>query len=431
MARYKDNVCHNKGSAIREVIMNIILINHYAGSPNMGMEFRPYYFAREWIKHGHEVHIYGADYSHLRTNNPKAEKDFEEQIIDGIHYHWVKTRTYEGNGAKRAITMAQFISKMWLHSKKIVKEIKPDIIIASSTYPLDTYVGQKMRRLTKGHAKLIHEVHDMWPATLTEIGGMSKKNPFVITMQIGENSAYKKSDYVVSLPPSAKAYMMEHGMKEDRFVHIANGVVLEDWENSTPIPEEYQEVLQNLKNDNKFIVGYFGGHALSNALMDLIKVAENVMELGMEQIQFVLVGKGVEKPKLQEYVRKNNVTNVTFLDPIVKSAIPQLVSYFDCVYIGSNSSPLYRFGVTANKIYDSMMAGKIMLYAIEAGNNYAEQFQCGITVIPGNIEDIVKGLKKIIHMSEEERNEMGKNGQKAVKEYFNYDVLSKEFERLF
>ena len=29
--------------------MNILIINHYAGSPEMGMEFRPYYFARAWV----------------------------------------------------------------------------------------------------------------------------------------------------------------------------------------------------------------------------------------------------------------------------------------------------------------------------------------------------------------------------------------------
>ena len=26
--------------------MNILLINHYAGSPDLGMEFRPYYMAK-------------------------------------------------------------------------------------------------------------------------------------------------------------------------------------------------------------------------------------------------------------------------------------------------------------------------------------------------------------------------------------------------
>ena len=38
--------------------MNILYIDHYAGSPEMGMEFRPYYFAREWEKLGHGVRVY-------------------------------------------------------------------------------------------------------------------------------------------------------------------------------------------------------------------------------------------------------------------------------------------------------------------------------------------------------------------------------------
>ena len=67
--------------------MNILIINHYAGSPEMGMEFRPYYFAREWIKMGHKVDIIAADYSHLRRINPDVKKDFQKENIDGINYH--------------------------------------------------------------------------------------------------------------------------------------------------------------------------------------------------------------------------------------------------------------------------------------------------------------------------------------------------------
>ena len=146
--------------------MNIVLINHYAGSPEMGMEFRPYYFAKEWVKKGHRVDIFVASYSHLRRVNPKAQHDFQEEIIDGIHYHWIKTIQYEGNGAKRAITMAQFVGKLWINAKKITKKFKPDVVITSSTYPLDTYVGQKIRRVSGKKIRLIHEVHDMWPSTL-------------------------------------------------------------------------------------------------------------------------------------------------------------------------------------------------------------------------------------------------------------------------
>ena len=136
--------------------MNILIINHYAGSPEMGMEFRPYYFAREWVAMGHRVDIIAADFSHLRRVNPTVAKDFQEELIDGIHYHWIKTRRYDGNGGQRAITMAQFIGKLWLHVDRVIKEMDPDVVIDSSTYPLDTYVGQRIRkkspRSSEGHS---------------------------------------------------------------------------------------------------------------------------------------------------------------------------------------------------------------------------------------------------------------------------------------
>ena len=127
--------------------MNILLMNHYAGSTEMGMEFRPYYFAREWIKMGHQVTILAGDYSHLRIKNPEVKKDFQKQMIDGIRYYWVRTGRYEGNGVKRALTMFRFVYKLWSNKRRIVKSLKPDVVITSSTYPLDTFAGQRIARM--------------------------------------------------------------------------------------------------------------------------------------------------------------------------------------------------------------------------------------------------------------------------------------------
>ena len=182
--------------------MNILLINHYAGSPEMGMEFRPYYFAREWIRMGHRVEIVAAEYSHLRMKNPAVTADFQTEEIDGIRYHWVRAGRYEGNGVRRALTMFRFVGKLWRKAAWIAREWKPDVVITSSTYPLDTYAGQRIAK--KSGARLIHEVHDMWPVTLVEIGGMSRFHPFIVLLQAAENSCYKHADAVVSLPPRAK-----------------------------------------------------------------------------------------------------------------------------------------------------------------------------------------------------------------------------------
>ena len=399
--------------------MNILVINHYAGSTEMGMEFRPYYMAHEWIKLGHKVNIIAGDYSHLRKVNPVINNDFETENIDGITYYWVKTGTYEGNGVKRAITMFRFVGKLWWNASKIVKKIHPDVIIASSTYPIDTFAAQRVAK--KAKAKLIHEVHDMWPATLIELGGMAKTNPFVIAMQLGEDSAYKNSDFVVSLLPNTKKYMMEHGMAEQKFVWIPNGVVLEDWEKQVVLPKDCRKILEKCRRKAKFIVGYFGGHAMSNALDTLIDTARSLKD--NRDILFVLVGDGTEKSRLQG--RAKGLSNILFLPSISKKYIPALLQKFDCVYIGAKKSTLYRFGISMNKLYDAMMGGKPILYAVTAANNYVEQYHCGISVEPESVEALKKGILQMLHMPLEQREKMGSNGQAAAVQNFSYEVLAK------
>lgn len=406
--------------------MNILLINHYAGSPEMGMEFRPYYFAREWIKMGHHVDIVAADYSHLRMKNPKASADFQTEVLDGITYHWIKAGRYAGNGVKRALTMFRFVMKLWWKAGQIAKAWKPDVVITSSTYPLDTYAGQRIAK--KCGARLIHEVHDMWPATLVELGGMSRTHPFILLLQMAENSCYKYSDYVVSLLPRTKAYMIQHGLKPEKFVAIPNGVVVEDWEKPEALPEKHKRVLEKYKRDGKFIVGYFGGHALSNALDGLLDAAK---EVKIREIQFVLVGNGAEKERLVKRVRQENIGNVHFLPPVPKKTVPELLKYFDCSYIGLMPSPLYRFGICLNKMYDSMMAGKPILCAMDVKGSPVEEYGCGIMAKTGRSSETVQSVESLWRIAEEDRRAMGERGRQAVEKYFTYDILAEKFEGLF
>jgi len=402
--------------------MRILIINHYAGSLQYGMEYRPYYFAREWIKMGHTVDIIAADFSHLRTKNPIINKDFEIEQIDGITYHWIKTGEYTGSGSKRAITMALFVSKLYLNAKKIAEELKPDIVISSSTYPLDTYPAKRISKFSG--AKLVHEIHDMWPLTLIEIGSMSRRHPFVVSMQIAENSFCKNSDKIISLLPNAKEYLMDHGMKSNAFHYIPNGVVEEDWEGSIEIPKEHDDTLSDLIAKGKFIVGYFGGHAISNSLDVLLEVAK---EIKTQEIHFVLVGKGMEKQNLEEWVLRNGITNVTFLPPVAKLSIPNLLKHFDCIYIGGKSHPLYRFGTAVNKLCDSMMSGKPIIYALASPNNDVIDFKCGISVEPGNINSIINAINTIYQMDVKSREVMGERGQEGVLRNYEYKILAKRY----
>ncbi len=403
--------------------MNILLINHYAGSSFHGMEYRPYYLAREWVKMGYKVTIISASYSHLRRKNPDIKKEIQEEIIDGIKYLWIKTPDYQGNGMKRIINMFIFVMKLIKNIGKFAKEIKPNVVIASSTYPLDIYPAYIISRLSK--AKLVFEVHDLWPLTPIELGKMPKWHPFIVIMQIAEDFAYKKSYKVVSILPKALDYMVTRGLNPKKFVHIPNGIDIEEWENfNTSLPSQHQEIIENLKKECKFLVCYAGSFGVANALDYFVECAIYLKDL---PIALILVGQGPEKEKLQRYAEKNDLNNVIFLPSVPKNAIRDLLSKMDILYISLRKSSLFRFGVSPNKVFDYMMSGKPVIYAIEAGNDLVLESGCGVSIHPEDPIAIADAIRKLMKMSPLEREEMGNKGRKYVINNHDYKFLAKRF----
>ena len=389
----------------------------------MGMEFRPYYFAKEWIKLGHNVRIIAATFSHLRKKNPSVENDFEIENIDGIEYQWIKTYDYKGNGVKRLLTMRQFVSKLKKHAKKICKDFDPNVVITSSTYPLDYYAGKKIAKISK--CKYIHEAHDLWPLTLTEIGGMSKINPFVLMLGKAEKKAYKNSDDVVSVLPYSYEHMLTRGLQsKDKFTYIPNGVSLDDWSTTSDLPKEHFELFEELKAEGKFIVEYLGGHALSNYLDILLDTAKKI---NCDDVAFVLVGKGVEKERLMSRCKEENINNVYFLPPIEKTCVPTALKQADVLFVSAFNSPLYKFGISMNKIYDYMMSSRPILYGINTRNNDVLESKCGLYFTPGDVDSLISAIDEMKCKSNEERNIMGQNGKDWVLKNCEYSVLAKTF----
>lgn len=398
--------------------MNILLINHYVGSPELGMEFRPYYMATEWITLKHEILIIGGDFSHLRKVQPQTK----ESLIDGVHYRWVKLNPYEGNGMGRILSMFSFIAKLYYGFKKYLMDFTPDIVIASSTYPLDIYPARKIAKYY--HAKLIYEVHDLWPLSPMELGGYSKNHPFIRIMQKAEDDCYRYADAVVSMLPKAQEHMVEHGLAKGKFYYVPNGVVLSDWNNPKGIPEEHGLLLSKLQKEGKFIVGFAGAHGIANSLYAVIDAVSSLTE---PNIVLVLVGGGQEKENLMKYTYKKQITNVYFLPPINKLAIPNLLKEMDVLYIGLQKQSLFRFGISPNKMFDYMMAAKPIIQAIDAGNNLVREADCGIDVEPDNVNEICKAIITLKSIPDEERKRLGENGRRFVLSNHTYQVLGKRF----
>ncbi|MEW6217690.1 MAG: glycosyltransferase family 4 protein [Candidatus Bipolaricaulota bacterium] len=406
--------------------MNILLINHYAGSLLHGMEFRPFYLAREWVRRGHKVTIVAASHAHVRSIQPACGGSESHETIEGIEYRWLATPPYSGNGMARVRNMAAFVARLMRRAAKIAGDVKPDAVIASSTYPLDIFPARAMARRTG--ARLVFEVHDLWPLSPRILGGMPAWHPFIVAMQMAENLAYRRADRVVSLLPMAKAHMVRHGMDPKKFVYIPNGVAVEDWEGpAAQLPEEHERILRGLRDDGRFVVCYAGAHGLANALEYFVDAAPHLTGTGAH---LVLVGSGPEKPALQERAWRMGSDRVTFLPPVSRPAIRALFSFADALYVGLRHCQLFEFGISPNKLLDYMMAGKPVLQSIKAGNDPVRDAGCGITVEPGHSVAIAEGLRRLMSLSSDERTAMGARGRAYAIQHHDYLVLARHFEEV-
>jgi len=410
--------------------LNILVLNHYAGSPRHGMEYRPYYLAREWVRAGHRVTIVAASFSHVRREQPAVRGVSADESIDGITYRWLRTPRYVGNGVGRARNLAAFLWRAWREAPRLAA-LRPDVVIASSTYPMDIWVARRIARLSPGShpdgpgARLVHEVHDLWPLSPIELGGMSRLHPFILICAAAEKAACRDADVVVSMLPCVHAHLSAMGLDLGKLHVVPNGVAPEEWEILDPhLEATVQRVVAASRAAGHRIVGYAGSHGLPNALDTLLDAAVLLRNAGVE---FVLVGDGQEKARLQRRVTDEDLSHVKLLDPIPKAQIPAFLAAVDIAYIGWQRVPIYRFGVAPNKLMDYMMAARPVLHAIEAGNDPVAEAGCGMTVEPGNPAAVVAGLRHLLALDPGRLREMGLRGRDYVLAHHTYPVLARRF----
>jgi glycosyltransferase involved in cell wall biosynthesis len=403
--------------------MKILLVNHYAGSPRHGMEFRPYYLAREWVRAGHEVTIVAASHSHVRAVQPEVGAEPREEVIDGIRYRWLPTPHYAGNGVGRLRNILSFLRQLRADAWRLTREFKPDAVIASSTYPMDVWVARKLARLAK--AKLVYEVHDLWPLSLIELSGMSPRHPFAMLCGKAEADAYRDANVVVSMLPCVHEHMASRGLDLRKLHIVPNGFAPEEWQgDSAPLGETLLAHLNAERAAGRVVVGYAGSMGLPNALDVLLDAAA---KLKGAPLSFVLVGSGHEATRLAERAAAEGLTNVRFFPPIPKAQIPTLLGHFDIAYIGWQRTPIYRFGIAPNKLIDYLMAERAVLHSVEAGNDPVAEAGAGLTVAPEDPEAVAQGLLKLAALSPAERAEMGARGRAFAMANHAFPMLAARF----
>ncbi|WP_367606878.1 glycosyltransferase family 4 protein [Legionella sp. W05-934-2] len=401
--------------------------HHYAGSPTLGMSYRPYYLTREFCQQGHNAYVVNAAYHHLLLNPKKQKEKVVKQTIDDVPFISLKTRPYQGNGLSRILNMLDYARVIKKQQKKIIALTgKPDVIIVSSAHPFHFPILKKLAK--KYNAKLIFEVRDLWPLSLQLLLHTSALHPLIIYLAYLEKQAYQQADSVVSVLQNSMSYMQSRGLSQDKFRYIPNGIWLDELKKSENLPNLHWKAIENL-HSKLFKLGYAGALGEPNAMNYLID-AMHLLQEKKVLVHLFIVGDGHLKEKLIQQSERLGLNNITFLPRISKRAIPTFLNQMDALYLGWQPSEIYQYGVSPNKLFDYMASGKPIIESGGDQNGIIRTSGCGVQCEAVNPVQISECIEEVMSMPKSKLEEMGKIGMQAVQAY-DYGNLAKQYLQNF
>jgi glycosyltransferase involved in cell wall biosynthesis len=397
--------------------LKIWILNHVALKPTETGITRHYDLAKHMIKKNHQVTIIASSFlAYLfKWRNPNR-KNYREDV-NGVIYEWVWTLPYKGNGPRRLLNMISYFFTSIFRGLKLKEN--PDVIVGSSVHLFACLAGYVLSKIKK--ATYIVEIRDLWPRTLIDFGAISPRHPVAIMFGIIEKFVYKKAERIIVTLPGAHKYITSLGIPKKKIYYIPNGIDLdriEELNNRSSLEDE----IKRLKQQYPKIAMYVGAHGMANSLYTIVESAQYIDK---DEVAYVFIGEGPEKPKLIE--KAKNYPNIFFFDGIPKNEVLSTLNLADVLLVSMLDTPLYKYGISLNKLNDYLLVGKPILFAGNVYNNIVSEAKAGITVQPENPIEFAEGLRQLLYLTDMEKEEIKKNSWEYLTNNHDIKKLADKF----
>ncbi len=256
----------------------------------------------------------------------------------------VPTTPYSTNGMTRVVNWASFAVAALLRGL-FIRHV--DVVYGSSPHLLSGLAGRWLAVVKR--VPFVLEIRDLWPEVLAAMDRIDASSGLYRLLERIEMSLYRAADRIVVLAAGTRKSLIERGVDAGKIVVIPNGADPSDFE----VTEE-RSALREAFGFTRDTYVYAGAHGPANGLQYLIDAAAAHQE---DDLEVVLVGGGVSKDSLIEYVEARGIENVRFMDPIAKEEMPRLLRAADVGVHVLADVPLFRYAVSPNKVFDYLAAG--------------------------------------------------------------------------
>lgn len=406
--------------------MRVWIINHYAIPPSMGGLVRHYYFSKYLRKMGHEVRIFTA--SEIHNTNVNMIRDgslYKEEMMDEVPYTFLKTRDYSGNGLSRIYNMMEFPIRIQQAVNRFVKNgERPDVIYTSA--PTIFAAGSAMIAAHRLKVPCVVEVRDIWPESIVEYKGMSRKNPIILALYQLEKWLYKGADRLIFTMEGGQDYIKEKNWEKkiplEKIRSLNNGVDLQEFDRNRI---DFQLDTPELLDETTFKVVYTGSIRLVNNLGKIVEMAEYMKKNGHDKIRFLLYGDGTEREELINLCKEKGLDNICFPGKVEKKYIPFILSKSDLNINHVKQTGIMRFGCSLNKQFDYFASGRPVLSDLTVSYDLIERYHAGVTLPTQDTQTLCQEVLRFADMPKEEYQQICKNARQAAEQY-DYQKLTEK-----
>lgn len=324
---------------------------------------------------------------------------------------------------------ASFIGRMWGYFSFVFSSVyagwfktkgKFDIIIVTSPplfVGITAYLLSKTKRIP-----FIFEIRDLWPESAIDTGVL-KSNLLIKMAYKFEKFIYKRASLINVLTPAFRKKLIEEkNVSSKKVVFIPNAA---DFSLSEDLLQNFDiETFRKEKNlQDKFVITYVGAHGVANHLEQVLDTAKLLEDTN---VQFLLIGQGMEKNRLKQTAKDMNCKNITFLDPVPKKEVFKYILASDMGASVLKKVDTFKT-IYSNKTFDYMSCKRPILMAIDGvSRELLENADAGIFVEPENPADFANKIR--IYLNNPTLiKEQGENGYNYAKKYFDRDELAKEY----
>ncbi|WP_108848141.1 glycosyltransferase family 4 protein [Dietzia lutea] len=395
---------------------HVWVINHHAVLPSKdGSGARHLRLAELLPRYGWTATLLVASTRH--SNGSQALRGWRARkltVENGVRALWIRSNAYGSSLPLRFLGMFTFTANL-LRPSATRGIQQPNIIIGSTVHPIAAWAGYRLSR--RHNVPFVYEIRDVWPETLFELGRLGPKSPISRLLTALDKKLISRAALVLSPLPYVDQHLAEMGFPNKPFCWIANGY------DSTTDPGELPR-----SDGRPFTFMYLGAHGRANALEGVLDAFETACTNAPDlDLRLRLVGDGPLKGELKNHARSlAHNERITFEDRIPGSEVICRARQADCLIANLRDLPVYRFGVSLNKYFMYMAAGRPILSASSAPNNPIAEGEAGFVVEASDPNAIARGIESMARLPHEMRAEMAANGRKELESNYAFDVLARK-----